>query len=613
MSKGKKSTKKKGVEGQRTRPPVEEYIMEKVVDSQEVVVKVFGGGGIDGHSQIGKMERFGARSKQLPPDHFEQDIRAGNVIAPLYDPAVWAFLLEQNTRLNKLVNSMACNTVGLGWKIVPVKEDETYIEQNKKEIEAEKELLIPLFQHPNPEVPFTELMKMVKVDEESTGQGWMEVIRNLKGDKVANMNHLPSYTMRVAKGGDRFVQMRPSDTSKKVYFKPFGVERKLDSLTGEWEKPGQPIPADREANEVLYWKIYNPRSSFYGAPRVVSAAPAVAGTRLAHKRNVAFFENDATPRLAIIVNGGQLSDESMKMIEDFVDARGKGPGNAGRLMVLQARGADSMLADASQLNINLMPLTVGVQDDASFSRYLTQNNEEVREAFGIGQIFIGTSDDVNRAVALAMKQLTVEQVFEPESRRYEYRINETIVKTFNVKHVRLKFIRPRTTDMQAESQAYSMLAAVGGVTPNDVRDFLEKPRFEGKWANTPLSVLRSGMMEIQDNPDATMWTEYGDKIPQQELVDAQADKVRMEVGMAGAQATTPQKMPTEGATITPPGIMDRDKIKEAVRATPENREAAKEALKEFPAESIQESIDEMQAIAQGLRDMGFNVEVTLPE
>ena len=453
----------------------------------------------------------GTGTKQLPLDHFEEMYKTGIILPTLYDPMVWAFLLEQNTRLKKLIEAMANNTVGLGWEIVPKKDEESFTQQHKDEIEKERDLYAALIENINPEEPFNEICKKTKTDEEATGQGYIEVVRSIDGVSVVELWHMPGHTLRVGsltKNRVRYVQMRVSNQTRKVWFKPFGEKHSLDADTGKWDDEE---PVKNNANEVVQFKLYTPRSSFYGVPRVVSAAPAIAGNRLAARRNVAFFENDATPRMAIIVNGGELSEESMKLIKEFVDVRAKGPGNAGRIMILQAKGDEVMSDGTAKVHIQIVPLTVGVQDDASFGKYTAANNEEVREAFGIGQIFIGTSDDVNRAVALAMKQLTVEQVFEPESSRYEYRLNRVLMP--EAKFTKLRFRRPRTEDIAVMAQAYAMFSAAGGVTPNDVRDFLNKPRFKAKWGDTPVTLAKLGLMEDQSDDTATVYNTYKTKMP----------------------------------------------------------------------------------------------------
>jgi capsid portal protein len=363
-------------------------------------------------------------SKQLDPTLFDMCEQVGIIMQPLYNPLLWASLLEQNTRLNRCIGAMSLNTVGLGYEFVPIKDSEQWLEENRDEIAREKEVVAPLFAYPNKEYPFPEMMRRIKMDEESTGMGYMEVSRSAD-DVINGMYHAPSHTIRVLADETGYVQLRgkwlkqlPSSlTGKKpsgqpseevvraamkeahaVYFKKFGDDRIMDARTGQFVEPGS-IPIEQYANEMIQWTLYTPRSSFYGVPRFVSAAPAITGNRLAQLANVALFENDAVPRMAVIVSGGQLSAKSMKMIEDFITFKGRGPQNRGRVMILQAAPTQAIIDKENKTSIELKPITVGVTDDASWIKYQDRNDEEVREAFGIGKIFLGTATDVNRAVA----------------------------------------------------------------------------------------------------------------------------------------------------------------------------------------------------------------------
>jgi len=473
-------------------------IKERVINEEEgVVVKVleFGNRGDPG------------KSKQLTPDLFEQVVADGEVVRPLYDPLLWAMLLEQNVRLDRCVTVMALNTVGLGFELAPLHESKEFIEINAAEIKAERERLLPLLKYPNAGYSFEEMMQMIKTDEEAEGQGYMEVTRG-GGGEIDGLYHAPGHTIRVLTKKTGFLQMRsnigtdafvfsPGKTSKesteKVYFKNFGDKRVMDNETGEFTTKA--LSPEQRANEILQFKIYTPRSSYYGVPRYVAAAPAITGNRLAQLRNVSFFENDATPRLAIIVSGGNLDSTSIQMIEDFIEAKGKGPMNFGRVMLLQAEMHEAIPEAVSKVNIQLIPLTVGVTEDASFTRYLMLNDETIREAFGIGKIFLGTADDVNRATAITLKQVTMEQVFEPETRRYEHRFNMTVMRDLGAKYTRFRFIRPEAQDLNQSAAAYSVLAAAGGVTPNDIRRLLGFDLFQADWAATPLPLLKEGYSE----------------------------------------------------------------------------------------------------------------------
>lgn len=812
---------------------------QRVINEEEgVVVKVL---------EFGGDTPARGSSKQLLPDLFESVIQEGEVIRPLYDPLLWAMLLEQNVRLNRCIGAMALNTVGLGFELAALRDSKEFVEDNAENIKEERARLMPLFKYPNADYSFEEMMQWIKTDEEAEGQSYMEVSRDGKAE-IDGLYHAPGHTIRVLARGEGFLQMRtgvgsesflfsPGKTSKdsveKVYFKNFGDDRKMDKATGEFKEN---IPREEQANELIMFKIYSPRSSYYGVPRFVAAAPAISGNRLAQLRNVAFFENDAcfvysekvatpkgwstmgdmkvgsevigsdgkalrvlgvypqkekrdvynvkfcsgteirctddhvwavasnhdrkkgvtrnltlakmmekgarynngmprwsvplvdpveydqspelpldpyflgillgdgcftrrrvqltcnlkdrvelmnsvkmalpkgtgfsefsrdgyfrltfngdehgkpsslwsiidglgladktggdkfipeiylrasikdreallqglidsdgsiqgtclqycsiseslahgvkdlagslgaivseglakggainlvirrlpesvvpsqltrklkeykvcsfgrwhsidaieyagkedvlcikvdaddglyvttdfvlthnTPRMAIIVSGGTLDSGSVKMIQNFIEAKGKGVQNYGRVMVLQPEQREAVPgAEVGQAKIDLMPLTVGVTEDASFTRYLMLNDEIVREAFGIGKIFLGTADDVNRATAFTMKQITMEQVFEPEIKRYEHRLNITLMRDLGAKYTKLRFTRPRMTDVTQEALAYATLAAAGGVSPNDIRDLLGFDPFQGDWAGTPISVLKMGYTE----------------------------------------------------------------------------------------------------------------------
>src|SRR3972149_10384344 len=84
----------------------------KVSEMEMVVVKLFGAESDD----VGRADG----SKQLSKDQFDKEVKAGGGIPPLYNPMVWAALMEQSVRLKRLIHSMAINSVGLGWNPAPL-------------------------------------------------------------------------------------------------------------------------------------------------------------------------------------------------------------------------------------------------------------------------------------------------------------------------------------------------------------------------------------------------------------------------------------------------------------------------------------------------------------
>lgn len=441
-------------------------------------------------------------SRQLKGDPF-QALASGEYIEPRYNPDVWAAAMESNTRLGRAIRTYARNTVGLGWYIEPVQKigPETPEEFKKKVIEQTTKLLA-LFNKPNSKVPLNQIFFYVKIDEEAIGNGYIEVVRDLSG-KIIQLYHAPGVTMRVRIrksetdptnveiGG--FVQVRGNE---KRYFKEFGDKRIMDAFTGKYAEENEFIPLHRRATEILHFKLYSPTNTWYGAPRYVSAAPAITGNRLAALRNVNFFENDAVPRMAITVSGGRLTPESVQAVEDFFKSKVGGVNKSHSCIVLQTEAQRvGFQQSAEHVTIGIQPLTVGVTEDASFETYRKSNDEEVREAFGIAQAFFAT-DNVNKASAQVSREITNEQEFEPDRLEKEYLINQTIVRDVldlpenEEPEVRFRFERMKLTDPLDTARMDQTYAGLGALTPNELRASIGKPPYppEYKFADKPLQV-----------------------------------------------------------------------------------------------------------------------------
>ena len=402
-------------------------------------------------------------SKQIDQGTSDYGDRA---IAPPYNPLLWAQLMEKSTRLQSCIHAMADNTVGLGWRIVPIKKiTKSTPPAVRAAIEAETEFLETVFSRPNDDMPFTEMWRLEKIDEEATGTGYIEVLRDLQGVMPCGFVHVAAHTMRVDKLGG-FIQRRNGSTR---FFKDFNEQRDKHAITGDYYAMGTLNEEDR-ATEVIPFRLYGPRDSYYGIPRVVCAAPAVTGNRLAAIRNAAFFENDAVPRLAFLISGGHLSENSAKSIKEFLQSDAKGPSNAHRVMVVEAEGKKVAVGGKQEpVRIALEKLTVGETDDASFLQYRAANDEEIREAFRIAEVFLGTTDKLNRASAYVARKTTIEQVFKPEQIKKEYIINHKILAAMGIKYVRFEFNRAKSEDPVEMAPADSVHGRFGALTPNDIR------------------------------------------------------------------------------------------------------------------------------------------------
>lgn len=378
-------------------PEGAEPALQKEIREREAVVKALFFGG---DAEV-------PESKQLAEGKDPFSNVDGGIIQPPINLDLWARMMELNSRLGRCVRTYARNTVGLGWEVVPtIPVNDQTPPDVKAKVAAQKAQVEALLKRPNKRMPFVTLFTVVKMDEEAMGNGYMEVARNPAG-KINGLFHVSAVTVRLRKNGLGFVQVRGN---QKKFFKEFGDKRIIDAETGKvlvredgtkteaGNKFSGLIPPKNRASEILHFLLYSPRSSFYGLPRYMASSPAVSGNRLAANRNVAFFENDATPRLIITVSGGRIAPESVQMLERFVRGKGKnGPAGAHRIAVLQVEERQVGIGNKpNRTAINVVPVTVGTTEDASFQAYRTANDEEVRETFGISQVYFA-SENVNKS------------------------------------------------------------------------------------------------------------------------------------------------------------------------------------------------------------------------
>jgi len=417
-----------------------------------------------------------------------------------------------SSRLAKSIDIMAKNVVGLGFEIIDVlsvPERRNVKKRTLKKIEEQSTNLFNFLENANDDKTFEELMRLVQVDYEAVGNGYKEVTRDNE-DKIFGLGHLPGRSMRIRKDKEGFVQIRGD---KVRFFVPFEKDPKktlaIDPLTGE-ELKGTFTREDM-ATEVIHFKQEHPSDDFYGIPRWFPAIPAITGNRLADIRNIKFMENDATPRMAILITGGNLDPASVEAITSFMDIQGKGVENASRVMVLQAERKMIGPQAGEPPKIELKPLTVGIEDDASFLKYRQANNDEIKEVFGISDLFYGMSRDINRAAASVSKQVTNEQEFEPERKRISHVLKHKLLPalSFETDLVTIKFNAPLINDLSSLADGLSKAAAAGGLTPNDIKRMIGQPHYpktpEYDWADYPMPIatlfIELGLFGLTDNVD----------------------------------------------------------------------------------------------------------------
>ena len=444
--------------------------------------------------------RGAVKSKQLR-DPFTELYARNIAMEPPFDPELWARLTTISTRLTQLIRVYARNVAGQGWKIVPAIEVSMKTSPKLKE-QVDKDMLTlkEFYGHPHTaqqsrlweEESFSELLYKMVADREAIGNGYLEVSRDIDGTP-AGIWHIPGTTVRIKSDLQGYVQYSVG-RSQYVFFKAFGDPRIMDKQTGEFIEGDQvkDIPLADQANEIIHFQLYSPMSTHYGLPRSITAEMAITGTRAADERNRAFFVHDAVPRMAVLVSGGSISEVSLRKMESVFAAGSKKSTLAHRAIVLHAKPGQAMTSPAT---IKLEPLTVGDTDDASFQKYRDANNNEVREAFGLSNLHLGTEGSANRASAMAVLRLVIQQELLPAIRELEYRLNATITRALGVKLALLELRRPKGTDPLDDAKILQRLIPAGALTPNDLRSWVERALgidlapYTEDWTQIPFTLL----------------------------------------------------------------------------------------------------------------------------
>jgi len=206
--------------------------------------------------------------------------------------------------------------------------------------------------------------------------GWfaIEVSRDPASKEVNGLWHIPAHTIRVHKSKELFCQVR---NNKYRWFKQIGLEKNFDADTGNEVS----AKAHNLANEIIFFKNYYPRSSYYGAPNILGAVGAARGLISVRDYNLSFFDNYGVPA-ALVTLEGDWEENSMKYINDFLDVEIKGSSNAHKTLVLELPSGGSL---------TWKPLSIEVKE-GSFNLYYKQSRDEVLSSYKMPPYRIGISE-----------------------------------------------------------------------------------------------------------------------------------------------------------------------------------------------------------------------------
>lgn len=535
-----------------------------------------------------------AASRQVPDssDEWGYLVQNGEVIPAPYDPWLLVCAVEESDALPPNIEAMATNIGGYGVELEALfpREDPETGETIKPPPGAEDERgRLELFLAAAcPELGLAGLQYQVDHDLESTGNGYVEVLRDADGQPAA-FEHAPAFTMRLGRlskpilveqpfrhpvTGEivalprwrrfrTFVQIREGQAT---YFKQFGDPRFINRRTGlyrttSWGKDEHGNLMD--GTEIRHFRIYCAHSP-YGVPRWIGALPQVRCGRQAGELLVDWFDNAPIGAKIAAVAGGVWKDGSLDSAIARIDEMARGTANAWSLIGLEAETVSADPLDDTRdapPRITIEDLAYQLQPDLykGDESLIGQADARVRAMFRLPAVYLGRSQDFSRASSATARGTAEEQVFVPiRSMRWEVWFDNELLPSLGVKFWRIRLLGANTTD--DGDLPLGELVQGGGASPNALlRVFaeqtgIERPQIAEPWGDRPLALTMALMAAGLDpnKPLGELAEEV--KVKEEEAAAAAAEALEAAQAAGGDGAPAPGgRKPPPGARGGPPG------------------------------------------------------------
>ena len=454
-------------------------------------------------------------------DEFTGYYEDARVLRPPYDPDRMYELYEESGVLGACVDAYIQNIEGYGYQVVPI----TGNRDLNAEEQREKNILNEFLDSPNGIESFQSIRKKVRKDFLVTGNGYLEVVRDISNKpsvifwmdatKTRLLPHdgtLVDTTVTVKRGGtdvtlkvSRQFRTFVKSTGGSLlggrprlrYFKEYGDPRYLDAETGEYyDHPvetnslGKPsIPA----TEVLHFSSGN---SGYGVPLWIGTVFNVMGSISAEYVNYDLFDSQAIPPVIITVAGGELTDDSFDDLLTFFE-KTKGVKNFHKILLLEADPTTSSLSGKDSVpKIDIKDLTSFRKDDVLFKDYLADARTSIRQhGFRLPGSFLGDTDEMNYATAKITRELAEEQIFIPQRIIFDELFNMTIIRDLGITNFRLHTKGPVIKSSEDVIAIFPYLLRSGVFSLNELVEFTNQnfsvnlESYDEEWANLPISLL----------------------------------------------------------------------------------------------------------------------------
>lgn len=380
----------------------------------------------------------------LPEDEFIGayfDGAKGDYLEPPYNFGLLEKLVEENNSLSPCISAYEVNIDGSGHVL-----EKGGVEISRADNDPVANNLFDYLDEISPGVSIVALRKDMRRTLETTGNAFIEVVRNIQGE-IVFLNLLPTNMMRLVKLGAPITvtktMMRfgkPTEVvmlvrersfvqkagTRYIYFKEFGASRDIARDSGQWSDTKLPMGAG--GNEVIHIIVYKAANSSYGVPRWISQSPSVVGSRGAEELNLDFFKSGGIPPAIVFIAGGFMGEAVRKQLENIFNAPAH---KSVRGAVVEVQPSGGSIDKENKPEITVERFGESSKSDSMFEEYDGKCEQRVRKAFRLPPLFVGLAEDYTYASVYASYLVAEAQVFSPERDEFDTMFNATIMKALD--------------------------------------------------------------------------------------------------------------------------------------------------------------------------------------
>lgn len=422
-------------------------------------------------------------------NNFILDKEGRNLVEPPIDPEILSLLIKVDEVHKRCCDCKVTDSILREYHLLPKDTitDETPDEE-KKLIQSQVTEIREFIEDCSFEDGFEGVLRKAGIDLESIGWCAIEVVRSLDM-KIKKLFHIPAERVRVISGRRGYAEICSDDI--KIYYQLFGQKvrskNRINPITKQKEyyspsKDGE-LNADnaefyllnkengskttsfkKSANEILFLRKHHPATIHYGIPDIIPAVPYIFGNIHIRDFFLQFFENNAVPQYAVIIEGGKLSAEVKQTIQKFFTQDIKG--NAHKTLILPVPST------TGEVRVRFEKLSAD-EKEGSFQTTKGNNQTSIMTAHGVSPAIIGINETANLGSGKGLSQAEnyKNRITVPSQLYWARELNKLFRLGLGIDKVIIEFEPLDIRDMKEEMEMFTKYLVSGVLTINEVRKF----------------------------------------------------------------------------------------------------------------------------------------------